>query len=87
MVSTSGKYLYSVARPIPASVAIADIVTDVSPRSVTSRAAASRVASRTAWRCSATVSVHSFGTRPVYRHRIRGDMIMTVRLDRDMLYR
>jgi hypothetical protein len=61
-----GKYLYSVARPTPVSAAIFDIVTDASPCSVTSLAVASRVASRTARRCSSTVSARNFGTRPSY---------------------
>src|SRR5262249_257275 len=62
IVSTSGKYLYSVARPMPACAAILDIVTDDSPCSATSAAVASRVASWTARRGSSTVSVHSLGT-------------------------
>ena len=63
IASTSGKYLYSVARPIPAAAAICDIVTAASPCSRTSAAVVSRVASWTARRCSSIVSVHSFGTR------------------------
>ena len=43
--------MYSVARPIPVSAAIPDIVTDVSPCSATSFAVAASTASRTARRC------------------------------------
>ncbi len=60
--STSAKYLYSVARPIPVAWAICDIVTDASPCSATSAAVASRIAACTALRCSSIVSFHSFGT-------------------------
>src|SRR5215471_17243876 len=66
IASTSGKYLYSVARPIPAAAAICDIVTEASPCSRTSAAVASRVASLTVRRCSSIVSVHSFGTYQGY---------------------
>src|SRR5712691_7733895 len=66
IASTSGKYLYSVARPMPVSAAIRDIVTDASPCSATSAAVVSSVASCTARRCSSIVSVHSFGTTPAY---------------------
>ena len=62
----SEKYLYSVARPMPVFSAICDIVTDVSPCSVTSAQVVSRIASRTAWRCASIVSFHRFGTTPVY---------------------
>lgn len=47
IASTSGKYLYSVARPMPVSSAICDIVSDRSPWSVTSAHVVSRIASRT----------------------------------------
>src|SRR6266498_1725562 len=66
MASTSGKYLYSVARPIPVFSAISDIVTDASPCSPTSAAVVSRIASFTSRRCVSIVSVQSFGTREVY---------------------
>src|SRR5262245_42766048 len=66
MDSTSGKYLYSVARPMPVSLAICDIVTDASPCWPTSATVASSVASRTAARCASIVSVHSLGMRPMY---------------------
>ncbi len=62
----SGKYLYSVARPIPVFSAICDIVTERSPCSATSAQVVSRIASRTARRCASIVSFHSFGTTPVY---------------------
>src|SRR3712207_2867213 len=62
MASTSGKYLYSVARPMPVCSAICDIVTDSNPCSATSAAVVSRIASRTSRRCASIVSVHSFGT-------------------------
>ena len=62
--STSGKYLYSVARPIPpTSRAICDIVTDRRPWRATNVARASSVASRTALR--------------VRRHRV--DMVLATR--------
>lgn len=64
--STSGKYLYSVARPIPLSSAILDIVTERSPCSVTSTAVVSNTVSRTARRCSSMVSFQSFGTASAY---------------------
>src|SRR5262245_1708029 len=66
MDSTSGKYLYSVARPMPVSFAICDIVTDASPCWPTSATVVSRVASRTAARCASIVSVHSLGMRLMY---------------------
>ena len=61
-----GKYLYSVARPMPAAAAICDIVTAARPCSRTSAAVVSKVASWTARRCSSIVSVHSFGTPQGY---------------------
>lgn len=64
--STSGKYLYKVALPIPAFSAIWDIVTDRTPCSAASSAVDSRIASCTARRCASIVSFHSFGTRSVY---------------------
>src|SRR5712691_792030 len=84
MASTSGKYLYSVARPILVSAAIFDIVTDASPCSWTSAAAVSRAASYTARRCSSIVSVHSLGTSQAYamsRQR-RFDLTATYCLDK-----
>src|SRR5829696_10404375 len=64
--STSGKYLYSVARPIPAAVAICDMVTASRPRRRTSSAAASMMASRTSARWAWTVSAHNCGMNVVY---------------------
>src|SRR5438046_344170 len=72
IASTSGKYLYKVARPMPAAAAICDIVTDARPCSRASAAVVSRVASWTARRCSSIVSVHSFGT-------LQGYMMLTSR--------
>ncbi len=70
--STSGKYLYSVARPIPESLAIRDIVTEVNPCSATRAAVVSRTAARTAARCASIVSFHSLGTPSGYgRHTDR----------------
>lgn len=63
---TSGKYLYSVARPMPVSFAICDIVTDASPCPATRDAVASSVAACTARRCASIVLFQSFGTTPVY---------------------
>ena len=51
----SGKYLYSVARPMPVSLAICDMVTPVSPCRATRAAVALIVASRTASRCASIV--------------------------------
>ncbi len=62
----SGKYLYSVARPMPVCSAICDIVTDRSPCSATRAAAVSMIAPRTSRRCAAMVWFHSFGTSRVY---------------------
>lgn len=66
MASTSEKYLYNVARPMPVSSAIRDIVTDRRPCSATSEAVASRVASRTARRCASIDLFQSFGTNLGY---------------------
>ena len=62
----SGKYLYSVARPIPLSLATCDIVTPLSPCWATSAAVASRTASRTASRCAAMVSLQILGMHGSY---------------------
>jgi hypothetical protein len=61
IASTSGKYLYKVARPMPVSSATCDMVTDSSPCFSTSEAVVSRVASRTARRCVSIVLLHSLG--------------------------
>jgi hypothetical protein len=66
IASTSEKYLYSVARPIPVSSAIRDIVTERSPSLATRAAAVSRVASCTAWRCASIVLFQSFGIASIY---------------------
>ena len=58
--STSGKYSYSVARPLPASLAICDIVMDASPCSATGAAVVLMVASRTERRCTLIVSITSW---------------------------
>ena len=83
IAATSGKYLYNVARPMPVSSAICDIVTDVSPYSTTRAAVVSRIASRTARRCASMVSFHSFGTTTVYMMTI----VETSRFDEDILSR
>ncbi len=54
-----GKYLYSVARPMPVFSAMPDMVTALRPCSATGAAVASMVASRTARRCCSIVSVHN----------------------------
>src|SRR5436309_2757597 len=66
MASTSGKYLYNVARPMPACSAIVDMVTEASPLARTTAAVVSRIASSTARRCALIVSFHNFGTVSVY---------------------
>jgi hypothetical protein len=55
---------------MPVSSAICDIVTDSRPCSATSAAVVSTMASRTSRRCASIVSVHSFGTAPVYETTI-----------------
>ena len=63
--------------------AIFDIVTEASPCPTTSFAVASMAASRTAWRCSSTVLVHSFGIRHLIRHdAIDTDCIVDDRVSR-----
>src|SRR5919106_4135471 len=66
IASTSAKYLYSVARPIPVSSAICDIVTDSSPCSATRAKVVSKIALRTSRRCASIVSFQSLGTGVVY---------------------
>ena len=74
----SGKYFYSVARPMPASSAICDIVTERSPCSVTSAQVVSRIASRTAARrCTSIVSFHSLGTKVHYVTTMPGRLWLT----------
>jgi hypothetical protein len=67
---------------MPVASAMPDIVTPVSPRSLTSAAAASRTAPRTLRRCSSTVSLQSLGTTRAY------DLLLTEHnvLLRDTLY-
>jgi len=58
--------LYRVARPIPVSSAICDMVTERSPSLATSAAAVSKVASRTARRWVSRVWLQSLGTPEGY---------------------
>src|SRR5215203_1531260 len=76
--STSEKYLYSVARPMPVSLAIRDIVTESGPCSATSAAVASSVASCTARRCASIVSFHNLGITPVYTTAPSKQYVLTI---------
>ena len=63
IASTSGKYLYKVARPIPVAAAICGIVT--AAQAVLADQRRGGVQSAASWmarRCSSIVSDHSFGT-------------------------
>ena len=75
--------MYSVARPMPVSSAICDIVTAVRPCSPTSATVVSRIASRTSRRWAAIVSRHSFGTIA----SIHGDGVESLCIDGYDLYR